>query len=269
MASPRFRVPALVGGVLLALVGCAGPAAQDPTPSAPAGPSSSAALPPPVPLAERCAGAIPAGAEQRTLTASDGTVLNSAWLGSGGTVAVLLHQTDGDGLCGFLFYADYLAQQGLKVALLDVCGYGQSSCLGSPLADDPVAQVKVITDAARADSAQRVVLVGASMGGSTAVSAAATVKADAIVDLSGPAVFEGSDVAADAKHVTMPALFAFAHSDESDLVAVKAQLSKMPSKQKTFLTYDTGHGYDLLRDLSSLEFTPLAARVSQFAQGQS
>jgi hypothetical protein len=35
----------------------------------------------------------------------------------------------------------------------------------------------------------------------------------------------------------------------------------MPSKNKEFLTYELGHGYELLRDPASLEFTPLARRV--------
>jgi len=162
----------LVGCALLALPGCTSPTSGNPVPTTTEVASASPQVPPLIALPNFCSGPVPAGAEQRSLTASDGTVLNSAWLGSGDTVAVLLHQTDGNGLCGFLFYADFLAQRGLRVGVVDLCGYGQSPCLGSPLADDPVAQVKLITDAARADSARRIVLVGASMGGSTAVTAA-------------------------------------------------------------------------------------------------
>jgi pimeloyl-ACP methyl ester carboxylesterase len=147
-----------------------------------------------VPIEQFCTGySIPAGITQRRLEAPDGALLNSAWLGSGETAAVLLHQGDGNGLCGFLFYADFLAKRGIKVALLDFCDYGQSSCLGKPIAEDRSAQVKVITDAARADGARRVALVGASLGGAVAVTAARTTKPDAIVDLSGGAKEEQSD----------------------------------------------------------------------------
>jgi dienelactone hydrolase len=187
-------------------------------------------------------------------------LINTGWLGSGETAAVLLHQTDGYGLCGFLFYADYLAKRGVRAVGMDLCGYGQTFCAG-PLADDPAGQVKLVTDAVRADGATRVVLVGASMGGSISLTAAKAVEADAIVDLSGPAEFEQSALAHDAANVTMPALFAFSGTDESDLKAVRKALPRMPSKKKQLLTYKTGHGYELLRDPITLAMTPLAKRV--------
>jgi alpha-beta hydrolase superfamily lysophospholipase len=122
---------------------------------------------------------------------------------------VLLHEGGGDGLCGFPFYADFLTKQGIRVALLDLCNNGQSYCVNRPIADDPAAQVKLIVDAARADAAQRVVLVGASLGASVAVTAAGATKHDAIVILSSSAQEEHSDITKDAPNVTMPALFAF------------------------------------------------------------
>ena len=167
-------------------------------------------------------------------------------------------------MCGFLFYADYLAKRGVRVVVPDLCGYGQSTCNDLAVSNEPAAQVKAVTDAARADGAEHVTLVGASMGGSTAVHAARSTDADALVDLSGPAEFNGMSIASDASNVTMPAIFAFSHVDQADLDAVRAQLKAMPSKTKTFLTYDAGHGYDLLhRQDSVTHFTPLARRILQ------
>ena len=204
---------------------------------------------------------------QRQIPTPDGASLNTAWLGAGDTVAVLLHQGDGNGLCGFLFYADFLAKRGTRVALLDLCNYGQSYCLNRPIADDPSAQVKLIVDAARADGAKRVVLVGTSLGGALAVAAAGVAKPDAIVDLSGGAKEETFDIAADAGHVTMPALFAYSNIDEADAKAVRAQLKSMPTKKKVFLTYEnSGHGYTLLSDLATGEFTDLATRVANWVK---
>ena len=65
---------------------------------------------------------VPNGVEQRPLTAPDGSVINTVWLGSGSTAAVLLHQTDGNGLCGMLFYASYLADHGIRSVAIDLCG---------------------------------------------------------------------------------------------------------------------------------------------------
>lgn len=255
---------------LLLLVGCAslsGPPADSPSSS----PSQTAVITPSiVPAAEFCAADLPSGATQQPLAAPEGITLNSVWLGSGTTTAVLLHQTDGNGLCGFAFFGDYLAQRGIRVVLVDICGYGQSYCMAAAGADDPAEQVRTVTDAARAAGAKRVVLVGASMGGSFAVTAAQASRADAIVDLSGPAAFGGvCDIARDAANVTMPALFAFASTDPQDQADVRKALPMMPSKQKTFRRFDTGHGYELLRDLSSGDFSPFAQEVADFiSQGE-
>jgi dienelactone hydrolase len=254
----------LISG-MLALTGC-GNSAPSASSSAPV--SDTATEWPPLPQVvstERfCTVKVPAGITQRALQAPDGVSLNSAWLGSGKTVAVLLHQGDGDGLCGFIFYADFLAKQGIRVALLDLCNNGQSYCVNRPIADDPAAQVKLIVDAARADGARRVVLVGASLGASVAVTAAGATKPNAIVILSSSAQEEHSDITKDAPNVTMPALFAFSRADHDDLVAVRSQLKKMPAKKKEFLIYDSGHGYTLLQDVMTEEFTGLANRVAEW-----
>jgi dienelactone hydrolase len=218
-----------------------------------------------VSIEEFCRGrSIPAGITQRQLQAAGGVSLNSAWLGSGKTVAVLLHEADGSGMCGFLFYADFLAKQGIRVVLIDLCNHGQSSCLNQPIADDPSAQVQLAVDAARAEGAERIVLVGASLGASVAVTAAGTAKPDSIVVLSSSAQEEHSDIKADAPNVTMPALFAFSHGDQADLDAVRNQLKYMPTKKKEFLIFDSGHGYTLLHDVMTEEYTALATKVAKW-----
>ena len=263
----RWLMATLIVSVL-ALTGC-GSNAPTASSSAPA-PGTSAdtpSLPPVVSIEKFCTGVIPSGITQRQLQAPDGVTLNSAWLGSGNTVAVLLHQGDGSGLCGFLFYADFLAKRGIRVALLDLCNNGQSYCVNRSIAEDPGAQVKLVVDAARTEGAQRVVLVGASLGGSVAVTAAGPAKPNTIVVLSGAAKEEYSDITVDAPYVTMPALFAYSLADQADLVAVRSQLKKMPTKKKEFLTYDSGHGYDLLRDVTTEEFSGLATRVTKWVKG--
>jgi len=257
----------LITGVL-ALTGCGG-SAPSASRSAPVSDTSAQwpSLPPVVSTEQFCTVKVPAGITQRALQAPDGVSLNSAWLGSGKTVAVLLHQGDGDGLCGFLFYAGFLAKQGIRVALLDLCNNGQSYCVNRQIADDPAAQVKLIVDAARAEGAQRIVLVGASLGASVAVTAAAATKPDAIVILSSSAQEEHSDITKDAPNVTMPALFAFSRADHDDRVVVRSQLKKMPAKKKEFLIYDSGHGYTLLQDVMTEEFTGLAIRVAKWVKG--
>jgi dienelactone hydrolase len=249
--------------VLSGLVACSPtpPAAPPAPPPSSAEPSASPSVTF-VPLEQQCAGAtIPKAAKQRTVVGPDGSLINTASWGTGSTTAILLHQTDGNGLCGFLLYGDYLARRGVRVMAVDLCGYGQSVCQ-RPLSTDAVAQVRSLAEAARSAGAKRVVLIGASMGGSLAVTAAAPVKAAAVVDLSGPADFDISHISTDARTVTMPALIAFGRdTDPIDLAAVRAQLKAMPTKRKKLLVLQAGHGYDLLHVGDSTKPTKLAAQV--------
>ena len=86
-------------------------------------------------------------------------------------------------MSGPKFYASYLADHGIRSVAIDLCGYSRSFC-PLPSQEDSVGQVKLTTDALRAAGARRITLVGASIGGSLAVAAAASTKADAVVDLS-------------------------------------------------------------------------------------
>ena len=49
-------------------------------------------------------------------------------LGRGRVVVVLLHQTDGNGLCGWLPFMPAAADAGLTVLAIDLCRYGESDC---------------------------------------------------------------------------------------------------------------------------------------------
>ena len=64
--------------------------------------------------------------------------------------------------------------------------------------------------------------------------------------------------------ITMPALFAYSNTDRSDLNQVRQNLKRKPSKNKIFLSYPGGHGYELLQDQNTGELSPLASRVQRF-----
>jgi dienelactone hydrolase len=266
-------VTVVVAGIVFGLVACGSTGSQSTPTVVPASTSSqstaasSSGGTPPEPISAYCSVEVPEGIRQQQIKAGKDVVLNTGWLGAGDTVAVLLHQTDGDGMCGFLFYAAYLAEHGVRVVLMDFCDYGQSDC--GDAQTELTAQVQAVTDAVRDQGAKRVVLVGASLGGSVAVSAAKRTKADAIVDLSGPADFGKLSIADNARSITMPALFAFSDTDRSDLEEVRQNLKRMPAKTKIFLSYPAGHGYELLQDQNSGELNPLADRVQRFVTQES
>jgi dienelactone hydrolase len=179
----------------------------------------------------------------------------SALAGRGRTVAVLLHQTNGGGLCGWLPYARQLAEAGVAALAIDLCRYGESRCRG--VADDrwfgpdQVEAVRVAVEHARRDlGARRVVVVGASMGGSVALMSGATVGGiDAVVDLSGPVDWSGTEVVRGGRALRVPALVAMAETEGSEEVdGSRAIVDRAPAGSRFVLPED-GHGYDLLHDL--------------------
>ena len=132
-------------------------------------------------------------------------------LGRGRVVVVLLHQTDGNGLCGWLPFMPALADAGLEVLAIDLCRYGESDCRavtdGSFADADQTDPVAVAVGYARTElHAERVVVAGASMGGSVALMSAATLPGiDAVVDLSGPVEWSGMDVVRRGRALGVPA----------------------------------------------------------------
>lgn len=141
--------------------------------------------------------------------------LTAAQLGRGPTWAVLLHQTNGDGYCGWWRYARWLADHDVHVFMVDLCGFGSSSCHGSYYQDQPAQAVAAVRQARR-HGAERVVLVGASMGGAVAAAAAGPARVDAVVDLSGPPEWTRRvNLVSDSRSLTMPTLFAVSTEDAS------------------------------------------------------
>jgi hypothetical protein len=51
----------------------------------------------------------------------------TVWTGDAG-YPIEPDDTDGNGLCGMLFYASYLANHGIRSVAIDLCGYSQSYC---------------------------------------------------------------------------------------------------------------------------------------------
>jgi len=191
-----------------------------------------------------------------------GRVLPAVTTGWGRTVVVLVHQTDGGGLCGWLdFAARIAAVRGQRALAFDLCGYGDSDCPeGNTTPRRQVEQVRMAIDAAERQGARRVVLVGASMGGSLAVlTAAVDRRVDAVVDLSGPDEWRGAIVHRRAAGVRVPLLVAMATDEGPESVAA-GRATAQAAGRGTFVGADRGHGYELLADASGTP-APIADRV--------
>ncbi len=269
------RVAAVLLLLALALGGCGKDAADDGTSPKEADPSpstSSAASSAPTrgPFAvldgplRRC-GPQPASVSEagfRYLQLRDPAVgtVPAVRLGSGPTAVVLLHQTDGNGLCGWLeFGAVLAADPSLSVLAIDVCPYGESRCVPGTDQVDPVA---LAVEHARSDlGARRVVLMGASMGGSVALMAATRLPAvDTAVDLSGPVDWKGMDEVRHGRALSAPVLVAMADDEGPEEVAGARRIVRNAPAGSEFVPAAAGHGYELLLGMDGSP-TPIAERV--------
>jgi pimeloyl-ACP methyl ester carboxylesterase len=137
--------------------------------------------------------------------AADGTRLVGHRFGSGRVAVVLAHESRG-WLCEWVPYAKRLAARGYLAFPFDFRGYGESQT-------HPASNVRIELDVAAAAKtvrglgAKKVFLVGASIGGSAALRAAADSRppVNGVVSVSGAA--DLVDAIAAVKRLRVPALF--------------------------------------------------------------
>ena len=247
----RFRA-GLAALLLVAAAGCGGSGDDEPTDGSPGTPVGSART-----LSERCGSGIPSGAEVEAvrLPGEEGTTLSAAAFDGGGdTVLVLLHQTGPWGLCGWGRFATQAADRGLSSLAVDLCGYGDSVC-AEGLESRPEVLVDLAASYARETmGARRVVLVGASMGGSeTVIAVAGGARVDAWADLSGPSTWDGVrllGLADRLRKTRLPGLVAHAADDDRLQYAAARRLARASGAR--FLDGASGHGYELLTDALGL-----------------
>lgn len=147
--------------------------------------------------------------------AADGTRLVGHRFGQGRTAVILAHQSEGD-LCDWLPYAKRLAARGYFVFPIDFRGYGFSR----PSAAAPyryAQDIAAATKALRELGAEKVFVVGASMGGIASVVAGAQVSPplDGVVSVSSPKRYRGMDGIAAGKRLRVPVLYLAALADDN------------------------------------------------------
>jgi len=244
---------------VLALSGCA--AADDDGSGAGESPTATVSEDPTAALLQRCSSMIPSDAPVRQLTLGD---QNLAVFEAGNTkvVMVLLHQTGPAGLCGWGRFATQAADRGVTSVALDMCGYGASTC---PDDEDPAQQVKAAVDYARHQlGAKKIVLVGASMGGSSTVIAAARgAKVNGWVDVSGPAVWGDAVLQDLAGQLPKPGMVVYARSDGSAEYSSAKRLAAASGAR--FVDGGNGHGFELMTDYTG-KMLPAGEAVLAFVE---
>jgi pimeloyl-ACP methyl ester carboxylesterase len=212
MSRPRRRLLAVVGAlVLLVGSGCIRDDGPGPQPSTSTDPSRSpsATLPP---VGVDCRDLATQGRTLR-LPNTAGLDIAAVEFGEGLKGVILAHQSDAS-MCQWLPYATVLAQEGYRVVAFDFAGFGASSPTPTRTYLD---DIRTVVDYLRDQRVPRVVLVGASMGATMSIVAAAAITPpiDGVVAISPPRIFDGVDAERAVPQLRTPAMYV-AGSDDGD-----------------------------------------------------
>lgn len=235
-SSVRFHAPlraaaasALVVSSLL-LAGCGGgdgdgKAAAAPSPSAPADDFG-------------CLSPEQAKAGSVTFRSADGQDVGAFATGTGGTALVLAHQADGD-VCQWVPNALDLAEDGYRVVAVNSAG-------------SEVSELTAAVAWVRAEGAAKVLLVGASKGGTSVLTTAAAVtpKVDAVVSLSAPSTYSGMDASMAVPSLTMPVFYMAAEFDSpfADSTKALSKATKKAAENDLHIVGGSNHGVGMLTD---------------------
>jgi fermentation-respiration switch protein FrsA (DUF1100 family) len=236
MRRPLIRDPAtarvaagrivLAGCLALGLAGCGGAPANTGSPA-----TGSPATAEPV---AGCINARQQAASGVEVPSSEGGTITTLVFGTGSTGIVFANMSDGD-LCQWLDTAQQLSRRGYRTAVFNYS------------ATDSATDVFDVVGELRRRGSTRIALVGASMGGTSVLGAAARTPVAAVVELSAPQIYGPVDAVEAIKKITAPTWLAVGDGD-ADFVP-SAQLlyktSKAPVKHLEVVS-TTEHGTGLL-----------------------
>jgi pimeloyl-ACP methyl ester carboxylesterase len=220
------RVLVLALGLLVASVGCGGGDDR-------AGPTTPASEPASTTSATACD---EDSAQAVRLTTEDGVELDAALVGDGDVGVVLGHQLGSD-MCSWVPFATRLAER-------NIGGLAINFTSRSPDQDMVAAAAEL-----RRRGAERIFLVGASMGGTAALVAAGDIDVAGVVALSAPQEFSGLDALPVVRDLEIPILFVVGRQDKSFARDARRLFQATSSPDKDLvITSGAEHGTDLLRD---------------------
>jgi len=183
-------------------------------------------------------------------------------IGTGRVAVILAHQSSGS-LCQWWPYARSLAVR-FRVVAFDFDGLGASL----PGDGNYPGEVAAAAQWAHDHGARQIVLMGASMGGTAVMVAAARLGSAiaGVIDLSGPADFAGMNALGAARRIHVPALFGYGTLDlgfASDVRRVRAATAARDKPVVAVRSED--HGVDLVSP--EIGYATVRAAVLRFIRG--
>jgi esterase/lipase len=185
----------------------------------------------------------PPGETVRFMT-DDGIDLTGEIRGSGGAGVVLAHAFPADRR-SWSEFADFLRGKGYVTLTFDFRGYGDST--GETDVPEIWRDVLAATSLLRDRGADRIVVVGASMGGTAALIAAARADVAGVVTLSAPTTFMGLSAPPEVlAGVDEPKLFVAADGDASAPESAQALYEQSSGAKRVEIVNGSEHGTELL-----------------------
>ncbi len=181
--------------------------------------------------------------EAVTFSTDDGLTLEGRRFGSGSTLVVLAHMRPAT-MDSWFDFARVLAAEGYSALAFNFRGYGNSEGDGFDVDTDALAAI----DFGGSLGAQEVFVIGASMGGTGAVTASAQRPVAGTISLSAPAGFEGADAVTAAPSLPAPILLVAAVTDTpypSDAATIDAAAT-VPSE--VVILSGSAHGTNLFAE---------------------
>jgi pimeloyl-ACP methyl ester carboxylesterase len=177
-------------------------------------------------------------------TTEDGVTLAGDLRGSGPVGVVLAHMFPAD-RTSWGEFASLLADEGYRALNFDFRGFGDSG--GTQTIPELWRDVLAAAAELRARGARRVVVVGASMGGTAALLAASRAEFDGVVTLSAPSTFNDLSAPPEVvQAVDEPKLFIAALGDDQAAATAQAFYTEASGAKRVEIVTGDEHGTNLL-----------------------
>lgn len=181
---------------------------------------------------------------------SDGVTLRGR-LWPGGSTAVLFSHMYGTTQSIWDDLAGRLAAQGYTVLTFDFRGVGTSSgrLVIANVYRDTLAAVRFI----RTRNPKKIVVAGASMGGTSSIIAAGQTAVDGLVVIASGMVFQGLNVHPYLADLRMPKLFIVGRSDRPFIDSVRTMYARSPQPKQLIVIPTALHGTYMFRNAGHRE----------------
>jgi pimeloyl-ACP methyl ester carboxylesterase len=250
--SARLALVVFLALLLAACGGGTGPAS--PTTSPIASPTLSAPATP----ARGAATATPVTGVPVSFTTEDNVTIKGRLFGSGETAVVFAHMYPNDQRAWWGF-ASEVAAQGYAALTFDFRGYGETggSKDAAHIDRDLAAAIRYL----REQGYKRVILVGASMGGTAALKVAARDEFKGllagVVAVSAPQAFQGLVAVDDVTNIKVPMLFVASQDDGVAFESLEAFYDRATGPKQQQVYTGNAHGTALLEGDHAQEFKAL------------